>query len=135
MCEFCNTYLTRHWEITHLLNEEILYILEHSDILDTVEYDTVDVVVESPQGEIIDTMTIEVEQNMEMAMEIDTEIDIPVIEVEELPEISMEIEDMSNVDDSSMERETEPTHYGQEESSSDTGATEGGRVHKQQQDA
>ena len=132
--QFSDPYLTTHWEITHLLNEEILNILEHSDILDTNNFDTVDVVVESPQGEIIDTMTIEVEQNMEMAMEIDTEIDIPVIEVEELPEISMEIEEMSNVEESSMERETEQTGSGQEESTGDEGANEVGAVREAQQD-
>jgi len=133
--QFLDPYLTTHWEITHILNEEILNLLEHSDILDTNDFDTVDVVVESPQGEIIDTMTIEVEQNMEMAMEIDTEIDIPVIEVEELPEISMEIEEMSDVEESSMERETEQTSSGQEESSSDEGANEvGGNTEAQQDD-
>ena len=132
--QFLDPYLTTHWEITHLLNEEILNILEHSDILDTNDFDTVDVVVESPQGEIIDTMTIEVEQNMEMAMEIDTEIDIPVIEVEELPEISMEIEEMSNVEESSMERETEQTGSGQEESTGDEGANEVGVNTEAQQD-
>ena len=132
--QFLDPYLTTHWEITHILNEEILNLLEHSDILDTNDFDTVDVVVESPQGEIIDTMTIEVEQNMEMAMEIDTEIDIPVIEVEELPEISMEIEEMSNVEESSMERETEQTSSGQEESTGDEGANEVGVNTEAQQD-
>ena len=132
--QFSDPYLTTHWEITHLLNEEILNILEHSDILDTNNFDTVDVVVESPQGEIIDTMTIEVEQNMEMAMEIDTEIDIPVIEVEELPEISMEIEEMSDVEESSMERETEQTSSGQEESTGDERPNEVGAVREAQQD-
>ena len=132
--QFSDPYLTTHWEITHILNEEILNLLEHSDILDTNDFDTVDVVVESPQGEIIDTMTIEVEQNMEMAMEIDTEIDIPVIEVEELPEISMEIEEMSDVEESSMERETEQTSSGQEESTSDEGPNEVGAVREAQQD-
>ena len=132
--QFSDPYLTTHWEITHLLNEEILNILEHSDILDTNDFDTVDVVVESPQGEIIDTMTIEVEQNMEMAMEIDTEIDIPVIEVEELPEISMEIEEMSDVEESSMERETEQTSSGQEESTGDERPNEVGAVREAQQD-
>jgi hypothetical protein len=133
--QFSDPYLTTHWEITHILNEEILNLLEHSDILDTNDFDTVDVVVESPQGEIIDTMTIEVEQNMEMAMEIDTEIDIPVIEVEELPEISMEIEEMSDVEESSMERETEQTGSGQEESTGDEGPNEvGGNTEAQQDD-
>ena len=133
--QFLDPYLTTHWEITHILNEEILNLLEHSDILDTNDFDTVDVVVESPQGEIIDTMTIEVEQNMEMAMEIDTEIDIPVIEVEELPEISMEIEEMSDVEESSMERETEQTGSGQEESTGDEGPNEvGGNTEAQQDD-
>ena len=133
--QFSDPYLTTHWEITHLLNEEILNILEHSDILDTNDFDTVDVVVESPQGEIIDTMTIEVEQNMDIAMEIETNMDIPVIEVEELPEISMEIEEMSDVEESSMERETEQTGSGQEESTGDEGANEvGGNTEAQQDD-
>ena len=122
--KFSDPYLTTSWQVVDIINQEILDLLEHSDILDTVEFDTVDVVVESPQGEIMDTMTIEVEQNMEMAMEIDTEIDIPVIEVEELPEISMEIEEMSDVEESSMERETEQTGGGQEESTDNEGPNE-----------
>ena len=105
--KFSEPYLTTSWEVVEIINEEILNLLEHSDILDTVEFDTVDVVVESPQGEIMDTMTIEVEQNMDIAMEIETNIDIPEIEVEELPEISLEIEEMSNVEESSMEGETQ----------------------------
>ena len=52
-------------------------------------------------------MTIEVEQNMDIAMEIETEIDIPEIEVEELPEISLEIEEMSNVEESNGGRNTD----------------------------
>ena len=122
--KFSDPYLTTSWQVVDIINQEILDLLEHSDILDTVEFDTVDVVVESPQGEIMDTMTIEVEQNMEMAMEIDTEIDIPVIEVEELPEISMEIEEMSNVEESSMEGETQQTGGGQEESTDNEGPNE-----------
>ena len=122
--KFSDPYLTTSWQVVDIINEEILNLLEHSDILDTVEFDTVDVVVESPQGEIMDTMTIEVEQNMEMAMEIDTEIDIPVIEVEELPEISMEIEEMSNVEESNLEGETQQTGGGQEESTDNEGPNE-----------
>ena len=103
--KFSEPYLTTSWEVVEIINQEVLDLLEHSDILDTVEFDTVDVVVESPQGEIMDTMTIEVEQNMDIAMEIETEIDIPEIEVEELPEISLEIEEMSNVEESNLEGE------------------------------
>ena len=132
--KFSDPYLTTSWQVVDIINQEILDLLEHSDILDTVEFDTVDVVVESPQGEIMDTMTIEVEQNMEMAMEIDTEIDIPVIEVEELPEISMEIEEMSDVEESSMERETEQTSPREEESTGDEGPNEVGAVREAQQD-
>ena len=132
--KFSDPYLTTSWQVVDIINEEILNLLEHSDILDTVEFDTVDVVVESPQGEIMDTMTIEVEQNMEMAMEIDTEIDIPVIEVEELPEISMEIEEMSDVEESSMERETEQTSPREEESTGDERANEVDTVREAQQD-
>ena len=131
--KFSDPYLTTSWQVVDIINEEILNLLEHSDILDTVEFDTVDVVVESPQGEIMDTMTIEVEQNMEMAMEIDTEIDIPVIEVEELPEISMEIEEMSDVEESSMERETEQTSPREEESTGDEGPNEVDTVRETQQ--
>ena len=122
--KFSDPYLTTSWQVVDIINEEILNLLEHSDILDTVEFDTVDVVVESPQGEIMDTMTIEVEQNMDIAMEIETSMDIPEIEVEELPEISMEIEEMSNVEESSMERETEQTGGGQEESTDNEGPNE-----------
>ena len=122
--KFSDPYLTTSWQVVDIINEEILNLLEHSDILDTVEFDTVDVVVESPQGEIMDTMTIEVEQNMDIAMEIETSMDIPEIEVEELPEISMEIEEMSDVEESSMERETEQTGGGQEESTDNEGPNE-----------
>ena len=114
--KFSDPYLTTSWQVVDIINQEILDLLEHSDILDTVEFDTVDVVVESPQGEIMDTMTIEVEQNMDIAMEIETSMDIPEIEVEELPEISMEIEEMSNVEESNLEGETQQTGGGQEES-------------------
>ena len=122
--KFSDPYLTTSWQVVDIINEEILNLLEHSDILDTVEFDTVDVVVESPQGEIMDTMTIEVEQNMDIAMEIETSMDIPEIEVEELPEISMEIEEMSNVEESNLEGETQQTGGGQEESTDNEGPNE-----------
>ena len=122
--KFSDPYLTTSWQVVDIINQEILDLLEHSDILDTVEFDTVDVVVESPQGEIMDTMTIEVEQNMDIAMEIETSMDIPEIEVEELPEISMEIEEMSNVEESNLEGETQQTGGGQEESTDNEGPNE-----------
>ena len=131
--KFSEPYLTTSWEVVEIINEEILNLLEYSDILDTVEYDTVDVVVESPQGEIMDTMTIEVEQNMDIAMEIETEIDIPEIEVEELPEISLEIEEMSNVEESNLEGETQQASSRQEESVSDEGPNEMDTVTEAQQ--
>ena len=131
--KFSEPYLTTSWEVVEIINEEILNLLEHSDILDTVEFDTVDVVVESPQGEIMDTMTIEVEQNMDIAMEIETNIDIPEIEVEELPEISLEIEEMSNVEESNLEGETQQADSRQEESVSDEGANEVDTVTEAQQ--
>ena len=122
--KFSEPYLTTSWQVVDIINQEILDLLEHSDILDTVEFDTVDVVVESPQGEIMDTMTIEVEQNMDIAMEIETSMDIPEIEVEELPEISLEIEEMSNVEESSMERETQQDSPREEESVDNEGPNE-----------
>ena len=131
--KFSEPYLTTSWEVVEIINEEILNLLEHSDILDTVEFDTVDVVIENPQGEIMDTMTIEVEQNMDIAMEIETEIDIPEIEVEELPEISMEIEEMSNVEESNLEGETQQDSPRQEESISDEGPNEVDTVTEAQQ--
>ena len=131
--KFSEPYLTTSWEVVEIINEEILNLLEHSDILDTVEFDTVDVVVESPQGEIMDTMTIEVEQNMDIAMEIETNIDIPEIEVEELPEISLEIEEMSNVEESNLEGETQQASSRQEESVSDEGPNEMDTVTEAQQ--
>ena len=131
--KFSEPYLTTSWEVVEIINQEVLDLLEHSDILDTVEFDTVDVVVESPQGEIMDTMTIEVEQNMDIAMEIETEIDIPEIEVEELPEISLEIEEMSNVEESNLEGETQQADSRQEESVSDEGANEVDTVTEAQQ--
>ena len=131
--KFSEPYLTTSWEVVEIINEEILNLLEHSDILDTVEFDTVDVVVESPQGEIMDTMTIEVEQNMDIAMEIETNIDIPEIEVEELPEISLEIEEMSNVEESNLEGETQQASSREEESISDEGPNEVDTVTEAQQ--
>ena len=132
--KFSEPYLNTSWQVVEIINEEILNLLEHSDILDTVEFDTVDVVVESPQGEIMDTMTIEVEQNMDIAMEIETSMDIPEIEVEELPEISMEIEEMSNVEESNMEGQTtEQNDSRQEESVSDEGPNEVGADREAQQ--
>jgi len=122
--KFSDPYLTTSWQVVDIINEEILNLLEHSDILDTVEFDTVDVVVESPQGEIMDTMTIEVEQNMDIAMEIETSMDIPEIEVEELPEISMEIEEMSNVEESNLEGETQQDSSREEESIDNEGPNE-----------
>ena len=122
--KFSDPYLTTSWQVVDIINEEILNLLEHSDILDTVEFDTVDVVVESPQGEIMDTMTIEVEQNMDIAMEIETSMDIPEIEVEELPEISMEIEEMSNVEESNLEGETQQDSSREEESTDNEGPNE-----------
>ena len=113
--KFSDPYLTTSWQVVDIINQEILDLLEHSDILDTVEFDTVDVVVESPQGEIMDTMTIGVEQNMDIAMEIETSMDIPEIEVEELPAISMEIEEMSNVEELNLEGEKQQTEGGQED--------------------
>ena len=131
--KFSEPYLTTSWQVVDIINQEILDLLEHSDILDTVEFDTVDVVVESPQGEIMDTMTIEVEQNMDIAMEIETSMDIPEIEVEELPEISLEIEEMSNVEESSMERETQQDSPREEESTGDEGPNEVGANREAQQ--
>tara|TARA_R100000005_G_scaffold65222_1_gene34033 strand:- start:358 stop:930 length:573 start_codon:yes stop_codon:yes gene_type:complete len=78
-------------------------------------------------------MTIEVEQNMDIAMEIETNIDIPEIEVEELPEISLEIEEMSNVEESNLEGETQQADSRQEESISDEGANEVDTVTEAQQ--
>ena len=162
--KFSDPFLTTSWQVVDIINQEILDLIEHSDILDTVEFDTVDVVIENPQGEIMDTMTIEVEQNMDMAMEMDMNMDIAEIEIQELPEISTDIqespveieietqmeneletemsnsipeperEEIANVEESSMERETEQNSSGEEESVSDEGANEVGSNTEAQQD-
>ena len=83
--QFSEPYLTTSWEVVELINEEILNLLEHSDILDVdTDYDSVAVVVETPEGEIMQEFSVEVEQDMDMAMavEIETDFELPVIEIE-----------------------------------------------------
>ena len=99
--KFSNPYLTTHWEVTNLINEEILNLLEHSDILDTsIDYDNVVVDVQTPEGEVFQELTIEVEADMDMAMTADVNMDIdipqdfdvPVIEEFDMPDIDVNID-------------------------------------------
>lgn len=96
--KFSNPYLTTHWEVTNLINEEILNLLEHSDILDTsIDYDNVVVDVQTPEGEVFQELTIEVEADMDMAMTADVNMDIdmpqdfdvPVIEEFDIPDVDV----------------------------------------------
>jgi len=96
--KFSDPYLTTHWTVTNLINEEILNLLEHSDILDTsIDYDNVVVDVQTPEGEVFQELTIEVEADMDMAMTADVSMDIdmpqdfdvPVIEEFDMPDIDV----------------------------------------------
>ena len=98
--KFADPYLTTHWEVTTIINEEILNLLEHSDILDTdIDYDNVVVDVQTPEGEVFQELTIEVETDMDMAMtEVNMEIDIPqdfdvpVVEEFDLPDVDVNMD-------------------------------------------
>ena len=64
---FQTHYLTTSWQVVEIINEEILNLLEHSDILDIdTNYDTVDVVVETPEGEIMQEFSVDVETEIEI---------------------------------------------------------------------
>lgn len=92
--QFSDPYLTSAWSVTHFLNEEIMNLLEHSDILDTnTDFDQVNVMVENPHGEVMDNFTIEVEHDMDMAMEMDMNMDLPMTNnMQDLPTISMDMD-------------------------------------------
>lgn len=96
--KFADPYLTTHWEVTTIINEEIINLLEHSDILDTsIDYDNVVVDVQTPEGEVFQEFTIEVEADMDMAMTTDVSMDIdmpqdfdvPVIEEFDMPDVDV----------------------------------------------
>ena len=99
--KFADPYLTTHWEVTTIINEEIINLLEHSDILDTsIDYDNVVVDVQTPEGEVFQEFTIEVEADMDMAMTTDVSMDIdvpqdfdvPVIEEFDMPDIDVNMD-------------------------------------------
>ena len=104
--QFSDPFLTTAWEVTTIINEEILNLLEHSDILDVdTDYDSVAVVVETPEGEIMQEFSVEVEQDMDMAMavEIETDFELPVIEEFDMP---VEV-DIGEVESSTIEMDIE----------------------------
>ena len=95
--KFSNPYLTTHWEVTTIINEEILNLLEHSDILDTnIDYDNVVVDVQTPEGEVFQEFTIEVEADMDigitevnMDIDIPQDFDVPVVEEFDMPDVDV----------------------------------------------
>ena len=100
--EFSDPFLTSTWEVTNIINEEILTLLEHSDILDTdTNYDSVNVSVEGPEGDIMQEYTIEVEHDMDMAMttdvnmdmdiDIQQDFDVPIVEDFDIPDTMTDI--------------------------------------------
>lgn len=99
--QFSDPFLTSTWEVTNLINEEILNLIEHSDILDTdMDYNSVVVDVQTPEGDIIETFTVEVETDMDMAMtEIEfEEFDIPDLDMPMQEEFDMPVIDMGSGD-------------------------------------
>ena len=91
--QFSEPYLTTSWEVVELINEEILNLLEHSDILDIdTSYDTVDVVVETPEGEIMQEFSVDIETEIEIEV---AEIETPTIEEPVVEEIEIEVQEVA----------------------------------------
>ena len=91
--QFSEPYLTTSWEVVELINEEILNLLEHSDILDIdTNYDTVDVVVETPEGEIMQEFSVDIETEIEIEV---AEIETPTIEEPVVEEIEIEVQEVA----------------------------------------
>ena len=91
--KFSEPYLTTSWQVVEIINEEILNLLEHSDILDIdTNYDTVDVVVETPEGEIMQEFSVDVETEIEIEV---AEIETPTIEEPVVEEIEIEVQEVA----------------------------------------
>ena len=107
--QFSDPYLSTSWQVVEIINEEILNLLEHSDILDIdTNYDTVDVVVENPQGEIMQEFSVDIETEIEIEV---AEIETPTIEEPVVEEIEIEVQEVANEIEETQagESEQEPT--------------------------
>ena len=86
-------YLKTTWEVVEIINEEILNLLEHSDILEVdTNYDTVNVTVENPEGEIMQEFSMDIETDIEIEV---AEIETPTIEEPVVEEIEIEVQEVA----------------------------------------
>ena len=91
--QFSEPYLTTTWEVVEIINEEILNLLEHSDILEVdTNYDTVNVTVENPEGEIMQEFSMDIETDIEIEV---AEIETPTIEEPVVEEIEIEVQEVA----------------------------------------
>ena len=102
--KFSDPYLTTQWDVVTFLNEEVLNLIENSDILDfSNDFDTVEVDIQDIEGNTMDTMTIEVEQDLNLDIQEIEVIEIQPIETPE-PEIEVEVAEV----EMELEMEVEP---------------------------
>ena len=91
--QFSEPYLKTTWEVVEIINEEILNLLEHSDILEVdTNYDTVNVTVENPEGEIMQEFSMDIETDIEIEV---AEIETPTIEEPVVEEIEIEVQEVA----------------------------------------
>ena len=91
--KFSEPYLKTTWEVVEIINEEILNLLEHSDILEVdTNYDTVNVTVENPEGEIMQDFSMDIETDIEIEV---AEIETPAIEEPVVEEIEIEVQEVA----------------------------------------
>lgn len=91
--QFSEPYLKTTWEVVEIINEEILNLLEHSDILEVdTNYDTVNVTVENPEGEIMQEFSMDIETDIEIEV---AEIETPAIEEPVVEEIEIEVQEVA----------------------------------------
>ena len=91
--QFSEPYLKTTWEVVEIINEEILNLLEHSDILEVdTNYDTVNVTVENPEGEIMQDFSMDIETDIEIEV---AEIETPAIEEPVVEEIEIEVQEVA----------------------------------------
>ena len=90
---FLNHTLKQLGQVVEIINEEILNLLEHSDILEVdTNYDTVNVTVENPEGEIMQDFSIDIETDIEIEV---AEIETPTIEEPVVEEIEIEVQEVA----------------------------------------
>lgn len=91
--QFSEPYLKTTWEVVEIINEEILNLLEHSDILEVdTNYDTVNVTIENPEGEIMQEFSMDIETDIEIEV---AEIETPTIEEPVVEEIEIEVQEVA----------------------------------------